>query len=324
MIKKKNKTEKASRDVIVTMRKKERRLAIARSQLPFWVMLIIPLSFFILFRYWPMYGLSIAFQNYRLGDPFISPDSNWAGLKWFKLLFRNPNFPRLVRNTLSLNILTILISFPVSIAFALLLNEVRVRWFRNFTANISFLPYFISTVVIVAVIYNVFSVDDGLVNIIIQKLGGEKINFLGSNEWFRPLYIGSGMWQNTGFNAVVFTAAISGIDPNLYEAAALDGSNRLKNIFYITIPCILPTIIIMLLLRIGNIMSIGYEKIILMYTPSTYEVSDVLSTYAYRAGLGDQKFSLSAAISLINSVCNVVLLVTANKITKKISETSLW
>ena len=159
---------------------------------------------------------------------------------------------------------------------------------------------------------------------ILVKLGRAKINFLATSSWFRPLYIGSDIWQHTGFNAVVFTAAIAGIDPNLYEAAALDGSTRLKNIFYITIPCILPTIIIMLLLRIGSIMTVGYEKIILMYTPMTYEVSDVLSTYAYRAGLKDQKFSLSTAISLINSVVNVALLVGANRLTKKISDTSLW
>ena len=308
-----------------TMRtRNSKRLARIRSQIPYWVMLLIPLVFFLLVRYWPMYGLAIAFQDYRIGDPFIGSESRWAGFKWFQMLFRNPNFPRLVRNTLAINVLSILISFPISIAFALLLNEIRFKKLRNLTANISLLPYFISTVVIVAIIYSVFSVDDGLVNMVIQKLGGKKINFLAESKWFRPLYIGSGIWQNTGFNAVVFTAAISGIDPNLYEAAALDGSTRFKNIFHITIPCILPTIIIMLLLRIGNIMTVGYEKIILMYTPTTYEVADVLSTYAYRAGLENQKYSLSAAISLINSVVNVVLLVSANKVTKKLSGSSLW
>ena len=314
----------AAPDVQVKQMGKSRRLAKIRTQIPYWVMLLIPLTFFILIRYWPMYGLAIAFQNYKIGDPFISADSRWAAFKWFKMLFSNPNFGRLVRNTLVLNSLSILISFPVAVGFALLLNEVRIRKFRNLTANVSLLPYFISTVVIVAIMVNVFSVDDGLVNMVIQKLGGEKINFMGDTKYFRGLYIGSDIWQNTGFNAVVFTAAIAGIDPNLYEAAALDGSSRLKNIFYITIPCILPTIIIMLLLRIGNIMTVGYEKIILMYSPSTYEVADVLSTYAYRAGLDNQKYSLSAAISLINSIVNVVLLVSANKITKKLSDSSLW
>jgi len=311
-------------DIQLQQMGKARRLARMRTQLPYWVMLLIPLLFFALVRYWPMYGLSIAFQNYKLGDAFVSAKSRWVGVQWFRMLFRNPNFGRMVRNTLSLNLLGIFISFPVAICFALLLNEVRVRWLRSLTANISLLPYFISTVVIVAIMFNVFSVDNGLVNDVMSKLGMERINFMAESEYFRGLYIGSDLWQHTGFNAVVFTAAIAGIDPNLYEAAALDGSTRLKNIFYITLPCILPTIIIMLLLRIGNIMTVGYEKIILMYSPAVYETSDVLSTYAYRAGMEDQKMSLSAAISLMNSFCNVVLLVSANKMTKKLSDTALW
>ena len=301
-----------------------RRLAKSPTQLSYLAMLIIPVTFFILIRYWPMYGMSIAFQNYKVGDPFISPDSRWVGMQWFEMLFKNPNFGRMVRNTIVLNVLNILIAFPMAVLFTLLLNEVRIKWLRGFASNVSLLPHFISLVVIVAIMYNLFSMDSGLVNAVIEKLGGEPVNFLGSNKWFRPLYIGSAIWQSTGFNAVVFTAAIAGIDPNLYEAAALDGSNRLKNIFYITIPCILPTIITMLLLRIGNIMTVGYEKILLMYTPATYEVSDVLSTYSYRIGLEGQKYSLSAAVSLMNSVINVILLVTANRVTRKLSDTALW
>lgn len=311
-------------DVQVRSTKKSKRLTVIRSQWEYWLMLVIPVAFFILIRYWPMFGLSIAFQNYRIGDPFISADAKWVGFKWFLQLFRNPNFGRLLRNTLTLNVLNILISFPIAILFALMLNEVRKTWLRSLTANISLLPYFISTVVIVAIIFNVFSINGGLVNEVIKKLGGEQINFMTESEWFRPLYIGSGIWQNTGFNAVVFTAAIAGIDPNLYEAAALDGSSRLKNIFYITIPCILPTIITMLLLKIGSLMTVGYEKIILMYSPGIYETADVFATYAYRAGLENGKHSLSAAISFMNSVCNVILLVSANKVTRKLSETALW
>lgn len=311
-------------DMQVRKIKRQRRLAKARTQLSFLAMMLIPLAFFLLIRYWPMYGLSIAFQNYKIGDPFISKESRWVGLYWFEFLFKSPNFKRMLSNTIVLNLLNLLIAFPISIGFALMLNEIRVKWLRGFTANVSLLPHFISLVVIVAIMYNLFSMDSGLVNTVIEKLGGEKINFMGSSEWFRPLYVGSAVWQNTGFNAVVFTAAIAGIDPNLYEAAALDGSNRLKNIFYITIPCILPTIITMFLLRIGKLMTVGYEKILLMYTPATYEVADVLSTYSYRVGLESQKYSLSAAVSLMNSVVNVILLVAANKVTKKLSDTALW
>ena len=317
-------TKQVTPDVQLRNSKRAKRLMLIRSQWEYWLMLLIPITFFLLIKYWPMYGLSIAFQNYRIGDPFIGPDARWVGLKWFKQLFNNPNFPRLLRNTLTLNLLNLAISFPISILFALLLNEIQIKWVRNLTANVSLLPYFISTVVIVAIMFNVFSVNDGLVNNVIKKLGGEPISFLTSNEWFRPLYIGSGIWQNMGFNAVVFTAAISGIDPNLYEAAALDGSNRIKNVFYITIPCIAPTIITMFLLRIGHLMSVGYEKIILMYSPGIYEVSDVFSTYAYRAGLESGKYSLSSAISFMNGVCNLFLITTANKVTRKLAETSLW
>lgn len=301
-----------------------RRLTQMRKETPYFVMMLLPTIFFLLFKYWPMFGIAISFQNYKIGSPFISLESNWVGLKWFKQFVNNPYFGRYVKNTLALSLLDMFISFPIAIGFALLLNEIRVKWARKFASNVSLLPHFISTVVIVGVMFNFFSVGDGVVNNIIEKLGGERINFMGSSDWFRTMYIGSGMWQNTGFNAIVFTAAIAGIDPNLYEAAALDGSNRLKNILHITIPCILPTIIIMFLLKIGSLMSVGYEKIILMYTPTTYETADTLSTYSYRVGISEQKYSLSAAISLMNSLCNVTLLLIANKITKKVSETSLW
>jgi len=316
--------KKTTPDVVVKKSRGHNRLKQIRKETPYFVMMIIPVAFFLLFRYWPMFGIAIAFQNYKLGDPFISPDSAWVGLRWFKFLFGRPDFLRLVRNTLALSLLGMFISFPISIMFALLLNEVRVRWLRTLTSNVSLLPYFISTVVIVGVMNNMFSLNDGIVNTLIAKLGGEKIDFMGNADWFRAMYTGSGIWQQTGFNAVVFTAAIAGIDPELYEAAALDGSNRWKNILHITIPCILPTIIIMFLLKIGSLMSVGYEKIILMYTPTTYETADVLSTYAYRTGIGDQKYSLSTAITLMNSVCNLILLISANKLTKKVSETSLW
>jgi len=287
-------------------------------------MMLIPTAFFLIFNYWPMFGLSMAFQNYKSGAPFFSANTEWVGFQWFERLLSNPFFGRWVRNTLILSIYNIVIAFPLSILMALLLNEIRVRWLRKFTANVSLLPYFISTTVIVGIMVNFFSVDDGIFNALLVKLGGTRIDFMGVSKWFRTMYTGSGIWQSTGFNAVVFTAAISGIDPTLYEAAELDGSTRFKNILHITIPCILPTIIIMLLLRIGSVMSVGYEKIILMYTPASYETADTLATYAYRAGILDGKMSLSAAIGLFNSVCNLVLLLISNWLAKRVSDTSLW
>lgn len=292
--------------------------------MPYFVMLALPMLYFAVFKYLPMVGLAMAFQNYKTGAAFIGFDAQWVGLQWFRQLFQNPFFGRLVRNTLLLSISYLTCSFPLSIFLALLLNEIRKSWLRRFTANITLLPYFISTVVIVGVMFNFFSVDGGLVNNVIKNMGGNTIDFMGSYQYFRSLYVGSGIWQNVGFDAVVFTAAIAGIDPTYYEAAALDGSTRFKNILYITLPCITPTIITMLLLRLGSLMSVGYEKIILMYSPAIYETADVLSTYAYRAGILDRKVSLATAIGLINSVVNLVLLLAANRFSRKVSETSLW
>lgn len=318
------KNSTAAPDIRVKRVGRSHRLAYARTQIPYYVMLLIPIAFFAIFKYWPMFGLSMAFQDYKAGSAFMGPNTKWVGFKWFTKLVTNPNFGRWVSNTLLLSIYTLVITFPLSIFLALLLNEINNKFMRKFTSNISLLPYFISTAVIVGIMFNFFSVDDGIFNAMLVKLGGHKIDFMGTAKWFRTMYIGSAAWQSTGFNAVVFTAAISGIDPCLYEAAAIDGSSRFKNIFRITIPCILPTIITMFLLKIGALMSTGYEKIILMYTPATYETADILTTYSYRAGILDGKLSLSTAIGLFNSVCNLFLLFTSNAITKKLSDTSLF
>lgn len=303
---------------------RQRKLARLKRQIPFYVMMIIPILYFAIFRYWNMFGVVIAFQDYRLGAAFLSPESKWSGLKWFKQLVGSPFFERWVKNTLLLSAYDLVVTFPLSVLMALLLNEVRNSRLRKLTSNVSLLPYFISTVVIVGVLFNFFSVDDGIVNQIIARLGGKKINFMGSSGWFRTMYVGSGAWQTVGFSSVVFTAAIAGIDPTLYEAAALDGSTRLKNVFEITIPCIMPTIIIMFILRVGQMMAVGYEKIILMYNPAIYDVADTLSTYSYRAGIIESKFSLSAAVSLFNSVCDLILVLSANAISRRFSDTSLW
>lgn len=294
-----------------------------RGQVPFLVMLIIPVIFYLVMQYWPMFGITIAFQNYTAGAPFISAKTNWVGFQWFERLFQNPMLWRWIKNTLAINLLSLVFAFPASVALALLLNEVRVKVLRKFASNVSLLPHFISTAVIIAIMSNIFSPDNGVVNAILVKLGHEKINFMASSEWFRPLYLGSGIWAGTGFSAVVYTAAIAGIDPELYEAAALDGSTRWKNIFTITIPCIMPTVVIMLILKIGSLMSVGSEKILLMYSPGIYDVADTLSTYGYRAGILDGKLSMSTAINLFNTVCNLVLLCTSNLITKKVSGNGL-
>lgn len=295
-----------------------------KQNIPYILMILIPTVLFLLFAYWPMFGLSMAFQDYKTGQPFFGPTTKWVGLKWFKLLFNNPTFYRLIRNTLALSLLDLFISFPVSILFALILNEIRISKFRHFASNVSLLPYFVSVVVIVGIMKNMLSVDSGLVNTIRADQGLAPIDFFGSAKWFRPLYILSNIWKNTGFDAVIFTAAIAGIDPQLYEAAAIDGSTRFKNMFLITLPVILPTIVIIFILKTGNLLSVGYEKILLMYNPSTYETADVLSTYSYRAGIIDGKTSLATAIGFFNSFCNLILLIISNTFAKKYSETSLF
>lgn len=295
-----------------------------KQQLPLILMEIWPVAYFALFSYWPKFGIVMAFQDYRIGDPFIGPNARWVGLKWFKYIVKSPFFPRLVRNTLTISSLNLLLSFPLAIIIALLLNEIQNEKRRKIIANISIMPHFISTMIIVAIVYNLFSMNGGLVNQIILKLGGTEVNFLSSKKWFRPLYLGSGIWQNMGFSAVVYTAAIAGIDPAQYESATIDGSSRLKNMWYITLPNILPTIIILLIMRLGGLLSVGYQKIILMYSEATYEVADVLGTYSYRAGILNNKNSMSTAMGFMNSCCNLLLLTIFNKIAKKVSDTSLW
>lgn len=295
-----------------------------RKNWPFLVMMLIPTVYFILFCYWPMFGITMAFQDYKVGTPFLSADTQWVGFKWFKQLLSSPMFSRLLKNTLLLNLEELIVAFPLSVLFALLLNEIRTKWLRKFTANVSLLPWFISIVVIVAIMNNFFSVDDGIVNNVIEALGGDRERILGNPKYFRALYIGSGIWQGCGYGAVVYTAAIAGIDPTLYEAAAIDGSSRLKNIFYITVPCIMPTIMICLILRFGSMMASGTGKILLMYSPVTYETADVFGTYAYRAAFSDGRMSYAAAIDLFTSVVNLILVLVANRLSKRVSETSLF
>lgn len=289
-----------------------------------WVLLLIPMAFLILFRYWPMFGILIGFQDYKVGDPFWGMDTDWVGMKWFIRFFENPYCWRYIKNTLAISILGIVIIFPAGIFLALLFNEIRNAKFKSFASSISILPHFISVVVIVGMLRNIFSVDGGLINTVLNKLGHESIDFMGTSAWFRPLYIGSGMWSGAGYAAIVYTAAIAGIDPTLYEAAKVDGANRWKQLLKITLPCIVPTISTMLILRVGSVMSVGYEKVLLMQTGSTYDVSDIISTYTYRVGILEGKQSYATAIGLFNSICNLILVVLANKVSAKLSDSSLW
>lgn len=298
---------------------------IARAVRRDWMLMLLlapAVVYFVVFHYGPMYGVLIAFKRYYPSRGILG--SPWVGLQWFRQFFRSVYFARLLRNTLLISVYSIAFGFPIPIFFALMLNEVPGRGYKRVVQTVSYLPHFISTVVVVAIMQMLLSMQDGVFNELLCKMGLEKINFFMEPRWFRPLYVGSGIWQQFGWNSIIYLAAISGVDPTLYEAAYMDGSTRWKNMWYITLPCILPTIGILLILRIGNLMSVGFEKIILMYNERTYVVADVISTFTYRRGILNADYSFGTAVGLFNSVVNLVVLVSANRISRRLTEVSLW
>ncbi len=288
-----------------------------------YVIMIPAVLFYIFFMYKPMWGLQIAFKDFKI---FAGMDkSPWVGFKHFSAFLSSPYFGRNLKNTLLINFYGLLFGFPIPILLALMLNEVKNLYFKKTIQTLTYLPHFISIVVIAGIVVNFLSPTNGLVNILIEKLGGEKVHFLIKKEYFRTIFITMNIWKEAGFNAIVYLAALSGIDPNLYEAAYVDGANKFKRIWHVTIPGIMPTIVVLLVLKIGGMLSVGYEAIILLYQPATYETADVISTYVYRMGLGEHaQYSYAAAVGLFNAVVSVILVMFANKVSKKLSGTSLW
>lgn len=286
-----------------------------------YLMFIPVLAYYILFHYMPMYGVTIAFKDYSPRRGILGSD--WAGLTYFKQFFSSAYFWRLLRNTVLLNAYNILWGFPAPIIFALLVNEIRNKHFKKLTQTITYMPHFIAIIVICGMITE-FTKTDGLINYIIDMLGGEKSNLLLRPEMFRTIYIVSDLWQNMGWNSIVYLSALSTINNELYEAAYMDGAGRWKQTWHVTIPGIANTIVILFILRIGNMLNIGFEKIILLYTPMTYETADVISTFVYRHGIVEANFSYATAVGLFNSVINFALLLSANKLSKKYTEMSLW
>ncbi|NSW89092.1 MAG: sugar ABC transporter permease [Firmicutes bacterium] len=278
--------------------------------------------YYIIFHYKPMYGVIIAFKDFNPGLGIWG--SPWIGLDNFKLFFSSAFFFRLIKNTFLISFYGLVFGFPFPIGFALILNEIKHKAYKKVVQTVSYLPHFISVVIVCGMIVNFLSPQTGIVSKVVQLFGGTPENYLLNSKYFRFIYISSGIWQSFGWGSIIYLAAITGIDEQLYEAARLDGANRLKQIFYITIPGIVPTIIILLILNLGNIMSVGFEKIILLYNPATYNVADVISTFTYRQGLVGLKYSYGAAVGLFNSVINCLFLVTANAISRKVSEISLW
>lgn len=286
-------------------------------------LMILPAFIYILiFSYWPMYGVQIAFRDFNFADGITG--SKWVGLKWFKFFFNSNNFSMVVRNTLILSFYDLLAGFPVPIILALIMNAIPSKRFRKVSQTITYLPHFISVIVLVGMMSSMFSVNSGWVNTIIKALGGTPTYIMGEAKYFRHVYVWSGVWQQMGWSSIIYLAALTGIDPGLHEAAMIDGANKLRRIWHIDIPGILPTVSIMLILSFGNIMSLGFDKVYSMQNSLNYSVSEVLSTHIYKMGIQSTKYSYSAAVSLFNNVINFIMLITVNKISDKLSGNSLW
>lgn len=286
------------------------------------IILIPSVLFYLFFMYRPMTGLVIAFKDYSIFKGVS--ESPWVGFEHFISFFKSPYFGKLIRNTLLINVYGLVIGFPIPIVLALLLNEVKNTKFRSAVQTMTYLPHFISIVVIAGIVTNFLAPSNGLINILIDKFGGEKVYFLTKPEYFRSIFIGMNVWKEAGYQAIVYIAALAGIDPQLYDAAYVDGANKFKRMVHVTLPGIMPTITILLILKIGKMLTVGFEAIILLYQPVTYETADVINTYVYRMGLINAQHDYATAVGLFNSVVSVLLVVFANKISRKLSETSLW
>lgn len=296
------------------------RRSVANYQL--YLMLVPVLAFYIIFRYWPMYGVQIAFRDYNPGLGFAG--SPWVDMANFRRLFGSFRFMRMLKNTLLLNTYQMIFQFPIPIVFAILVNEVRIKRVKALILNVTYLPHFLSVVVIVSLINTVFHPNYGIINRIIAILGRDTIRFMENPSWFRPIYIISGLWQSTGWNALIYLGALAAIDPSLYEAAQVDGASRFQQIIRITLPCITPTIIIMFILKLGGLMNLGVEKVLLMQNDLNISTSDALSVYVYKMGIREGDYSFATAADLFNNIINFALLLVANRMAKKLSGSSLW
>lgn len=280
------------------------------------------LVYLILYCYYPMYGVQIAFKNFRVTKGIAG--SEWVGWEHFVKFLSNPSCRALIKNTLVLSVYSLAVGFPMPIIFALTLNELKTGRYKKTIQTVSYAPHFISTVVMVSMLTMFLSKDNGIFNTIIAALGGTRTDFMSKAGLFPTIYVVSGVWQSLGWSSVIYLSALSGIDPGLHEAAMIDGASRLQRIWHINLSGILPTITIMLILQVGNLMTVGFEKAFLMQNPLNLETSEIISTFVYKMGLQYRQYSYSTAIGLFNSVINMILLLTVNKIAGKLSETSLW
>jgi len=334
---------KERRGLVLARKKKEKetqeaRLSYKRSFRRYWdlyLLLILPIIYFCVFKYKPMEALIIAFKDYKiklgyLASPWAKEFNMETGLSQINIFthfirfFKSAYFGQILWNTVSLSVLQLLFGFPIPILLALIMNEIKKNRVKKTLQMVTYLPHFISTVVLIAIVQAMVAPQTGIFNKIIMALGGEGVYFISKPEWFKPLYIISGIWQNAGYSSIIYLATLTNIDPQLIEAAKIDGANRLKVIWHIMIPGILPTAITLLIINFGKVMNVGFEKVYLMHNSMNASVSEVISTYIYKQGIESNQYSYSTAVGLFNAVINIILLVVVNKISKKVSDTSLW
>ncbi|MDK2902966.1 MAG: putative aldouronate transport system permease protein [Clostridiales bacterium] len=310
----------------IALRKKPNNIAMALKRLSefkyLYIMLIPGIAYFVIFHYIPMYGVTIAFKDFKIMQGIM--DSPWAGFKYFEQAFESPYFTQTLWNTFIISVYKLVWGFPAPIILALLLNEVKNLIFKRGIQTISYLPHFLSWVVIGGILTDMLAPQTGVVNNIIKVFGGEPIYFMASKEWFRTVLVASDIWKEVGWGSIIYLAALSGIDPQLYEASQIDGANRWQQTWHITMPGIRGTIAILLILRLGNILNAGFEQIFIMYNPSVYEVADIIDTWVYRIGLQGMQYSLATAVGLFKSLIGLVLVVSANWATHRMGESGIW
>jgi putative aldouronate transport system permease protein len=287
-----------------------------------YMLLTLPILYFVIFKYIPIIGNIVAIRSYIPGKSMFG--EKWVGLKYFEMFIKDPTFWGIFWNTITLGITTLVTCFPIPIIFALLLNEIRNVRYKKFVQTVSYLPHFISVLVIVGMMSEFLSPTSGLVNTVIKNMGCEPIHFMIRPEWFRPIYISTEVWQGMGWSAIIYIAALSNIDIQLYEAAEIDGASRIRKILSITIPGISSTIVITFIITIGQIMNVGFEKVLLLMNGGNQTAADVISTYVYRMGIVNNNYSFSAAVGLFEAVAGLLFIITANYVAGKFSDTSLW
>jgi putative aldouronate transport system permease protein len=299
--------------------------ALAKSVRKNWMLLLMVLPGVVwcaIFRYGPMYGALIAFQKYHVGDSILG--GRWAGLYWFKKFFSHPQFKQLLTNTLSISILQLIFCFPVPVIFALLLNEVRNAKLKKLVQTVSYLPHFISLVAVCSMLSLLLNPGSGIVNRVLNAMGIESIYFMGSTKWYRPIYILSQIWQTFGYSAIIYMSSLAAVPQELYESASVDGASRFRQMITISLPSIMPTVIIMLILESGKLLAVGYEKTLLLQNSANNSVADIISTFSYRVGLSQGMYSFGTAVDLFTGVVNCLMIFVVNKLSKRVSETSLW